>query len=329
MAVAPALGAPVSARCAPYWPPLATLLIGALLMSVSAATRAAVQVMVISGLGGDSVYEQRFDALSRDIAQASQSVAGDAAHVQRLAGPATTAVAIERAFVDLAAQLRAGDQAIIVFIGHGSFDGSEYRFNIPGPDLTGTQLATLLDRLPTTVPQLIVNATSASGAIARSWLRPYRVVITATRSAGERNAPRYAAYWAKALVSAEADRDKDEAVTAVEAFDYASRQVADAFKADAAIATEHAQMLGEDPARFVVAHLGQRARFAGDTVLQALRAQQNTTLQQLTQLKSQRAALDADRYYTQLEPVLADIARLDRRIDAREQQLAGTTGTLP
>ena len=238
MAAAPALGSPVTARSV-----LLTLLLG-----LGGEAGAAVQVLVVSGLGGDAQYDTQFAALGHDIAAASRTVTGEASRVQQLAGAQATAVAVERAIDQLAAQLLPGDQAIVVFIGHGSYDGAEYRLNLPGPDLTGTRLATLLDRLPATVPQLVVNATSASGAMLSRLQRPQRVVITATQSAGERNATRYAAHWARALVSAEADRDKDEAVTAVEAFDYATRQVAEAFKADAAIATEHAQLRGADPA---------------------------------------------------------------------------------
>ena len=68
-----------------------------------------------------------------------------------------------------------------------------------GPDVTGTQILSWLDRIPQTVQQLVINATSASGAIAERWTRPYRVVITATRSAGERNATRFGGFWAEAL----------------------------------------------------------------------------------------------------------------------------------
>jgi hypothetical protein len=302
-------------------------LLAALALAASLPTAAAVHVLVISGLGGNGEYEQRFATLGRDAAQASLSVAGDASHVQHLSGAAATAVAVEKALSDLATQLAAGDQAIIVLIGHGSHDGSEYRFNLPGPDLTGTRIATLLDRLPTGALQLVVNATSASGTVARSWQRPHRVVITATRSAGERNAPRYATYWVEALQNAAADRDKDENVTAVEAHEYATRQVAESYKSDAAIATEHSQLQGTAADRFVVARLGRGARYASDSVMQALRAEQRAGEQRLGEVRAQRATLDADRYYALLEPVLLDIARLDQRIDAREQQLgAGATG---
>jgi len=299
------------------------------LLACAGPAAAAVRVLVVSGLGGEADYEQRFETLGSQIAQASLTVAGDAAHVQRLAGAAATATAVESSLGTLAGAVATGDQVIVVFIGHGSYDGTDYRLNLPGPDLTGARIGALLDRIPAAVPLLVINATSASGAMASRWLKGNRVVITATKSAGERNATRFATFWAKALVTAEADRDKDETVTAAEAFDYASRQVAESFKADAAIATEHPQLAGADPARFVVARLGKGALYAGDRELQALRGEQTTLDDRLVGLRTRRAVLGDERYYTELEPVLSDIAKLDRRIDAREQQLAAASRGKP
>ena len=237
--------------------------------------------------------------------------------MQRLTGDAARAPAIDKAFRELAAQLRAGDQAIVMIVGHGSHDGSDYRLNLPGPDLTAKQIGALLDALPAIVPQLVVNATSASGGVVEAWQRPHRAVVAATRSAGERNATRFAGFWADALATDGADRDKDGAVTAAEAFDYANRQVADSFKSDASIATEHARSGGADLARFVVARLGSAAMFSNDPQLVALRAEETGLASRLAELKGRKASLPPDRYYETIEPVLVDMARLGRRIDAR------------
>ena len=53
--------------------------------------------------------------------------------------------------------------------------------------------------------QLIVNATSSSGATIELWQRPERVVITATKSGGERTATRFAQYWLQAISTDAAD----------------------------------------------------------------------------------------------------------------------------
>ena len=109
------------------------------------------------------------------------------------------------------------DALVLMLIGHGSYDGVEYKFNIPGPDITGTELAALLDRIPAT-RQLVVNMTSSSGGSIESLRRPNRVVITATKTGTEKNATVFARYWAEALRDPAADSDKNEVVSALEAF---------------------------------------------------------------------------------------------------------------
>ena len=58
-----------------------------------------------------------------------------------------------------------------MLIGHGSFDGYEYKINLPGPDLSGVELArcSIASRC---TRQLVVNMTSASGGRARRSRKP-------------------------------------------------------------------------------------------------------------------------------------------------------------
>jgi hypothetical protein len=170
---------------------------------------------------------------------------------------------------------------------------------------------------------LVVNATSSSGSVIEQWRRPNRVIITATKSGGERNATRFAEYWVQALSSPEADRDKNEIVTAAEAYDYASRKVADTFKADASLATEHSRLDGKIADRFVVARLGSAALLPSDAQLDAMMKEQGTLEQQLDGLKAKKGSLQQDEYYAELEKVLLSVARLDKRIDARKTELLG------
>ena len=279
---------------------------------------AATKVLIVAGLGGDPQYEERFTQWSQKVATASMTAAGgDAQAVVNLSGDAAKRDAIEARLTAMTKGLSEGDEFVLVLIGHGSYDGSEYRLNIPGPDITGSELGALLDRIPAAVPQLIVNTTSTSGAIADKWAKPNRVIVTATRTGGERNATRFAGYWAEALTSDAADRDKDGSVTAQEAYDYAVRRVSDVFKSDAALQSEHAKLTGSNASRFVVARLGAAALFASDAELMALRKQQNTIEQQLAQLKPLKAQLPKDEYYDRIEPVMLELAKLGERVDAR------------
>jgi hypothetical protein len=292
------------------------------LAGVSPAALAAVHVLVVSGLGGEPEYEKRFVEQANAVAAAALRVTGDSKRVIALTGKDATRDSIRAQLRALAKQLTKDDQIAIVLIGHGSFDGDEYRFNLPGPDLTGTELAALFDRLPAG-QQLIVNTTSSSGAVIERWKRANRTVITATKSGGERNATRFAEYWVQALASPEADRDKNQRITVAEAFEFASRRVADAFKADAALATEHARMEGGNPARFLVARLGNAADFPSDSVLEAMMNEQSGIERQIEELKGQKESMDRDTYYNELEKVLIALARLDRSIDQRRAMLSG------
>jgi len=302
------------------------LLLAAGLFAAAASAQAATQVLVVSGLGGESQYDERFAEWSEKVAKASVTAAGAEQNVVRLSGEAAKREAIQQRMATLAKSLGEGDEFVLVLIGHGSFDGNEYRLNIPGPDITGAELLAMLDRIPGSVPQLIVNTTSTSGAVSERWSRPNRVVVTATRSGGERNATRFAGFWAEALGSDAADRDKDGAVTAKEAYDFAVRGVEDAFKSDAAIVSEHARITGSDPGRFVVARLGAAALFASDMELIALRKQQTGIEKQLAQLKPLKTQLPQDEYYNRIEPVLVELARVGTKVDARLAALGAAPG---
>lgn len=295
--------------------PLGMAVCAAAALFAASFAQAATRVLVITGLGGESAYEERFARWSEQVAQASATATGDPEQVQRLSGRNARREQILAALKRTAEELKAGDQLVLVLIGHGSYDGSEYRFNIEGPDITGSELSAMLDRIP--AQQLVVNATSSSGALADKLVNDRRVVITATRSGGERNATRFAGFWAEALTSEAADADKDGNVTAREAFDYTVRRVADAFKADNAIPTERARLEGREPSRFVVSRLGPAALFAADPQLAALRAEQEVILAKLAELKPLKSSLPEDEYYARLEPVLVELARVGERIDAR------------
>jgi hypothetical protein len=297
----------------------------ALGLALALPANAALRALVVSGLGGEPDYETRFVEQANGVARAAGKTAGSMANVTLLTGAGSRREMIQHELTELAKKLTPADQVLVVLIGHGTYDGEEYRINLPGPDITGTELAKLFDRLPAS-QQLIVNATSASGAVADRWKRAGRIVITATKSGGERNATRFAEYWVEALASAEADRDKDEIVSAAEAYDYASRKVADRFKADAALATEHSRLEGSNAARFLVARLGDTVMTTNDAELNAMLGESAGFDRRIEELKARKETLDSEVYYTELEKVLIELARLDRNIDRRRASLSPSAG---
>jgi Peptidase C13 family len=283
---------------------------------------AAVRVLIVGGLGGEPGYEQKFQTQAKAVASAASRSGAATKDVVVITGEQARRAALDPELKKFAAAVKNDDQVVVVLIGHGSFDGEEYRFNLPGPDITGKEILAFLDSMPAS-QMLVVNATSSSGSVIEQWRKPNRVVITATKSGGERNATRFAEYWVQALSSPEADRDKNEIVTAQEAYDYASRKVADTFKSDAALATEHSRLDGKNADRIVVARLGSAALLPNDDKLDAMMKEQGTLETQLDALKAKKGSLAQDEYYNELEKVLLDVARLDKRIDARKTELLG------
>lgn len=290
---------------------------GALLFAaMSSPASAATYTVVVAGLGGEPAYEQKFREHATAVTSAAEKAAGSTANVVSLTGDAARAAAVRREFKTLAGRMKADDTAVVVLIGHGSYDGDDYRFNLPGPDLTDTELARMFDALPAR-DQLIINATSASGAVVERWQKPRRVVITATKSGGERTATRFAQYWARAVASDVADTNKDQIVTAAEAYRYATRAVEAAHKADASMATEHARLAG-DAGRFTVARLGTAASTPENPEVAALLSQRGAIEQELNRVKEQKRALPENQYYDELEQVLVRLALLQREIDSKQ-----------
>jgi len=305
MAVAAALGKAVK-----------TFFIAATLLALPTFAGAASFTFIVAGLGGEPEYEQRFREQAASLAAAAEKAAGDKSRVVLLTGEQARRESVRREFQEFAAKIKPADNVTVVLIGHGTYDGEEYRFNVPGADITGAELEQLFDRLPAK-KQLIVNATSSSGATIELWQRPERVVITATKSGGERTATRFAQYWLQAVSGDAADVNKDEVVTAAEAFDYANRQVAASYKSDVSLATEHARIAGEESAAFTVARIGSSAGSSADPEVTALLAQRGQIEQDLDGVQGRKASLSEDQYYDELEGVLVRLAQLQKQIDAK------------
>ncbi|HOL73945.1 MAG TPA: hypothetical protein PKW45_21050, partial [Bryobacteraceae bacterium] len=213
---------------------------------------AATYYVTVAGLGGEPEYEQRFAAWAQEI---DKYVKAGAARVVTLHGPDATRDRVRAALEAVARDAGPQDAFVLMLIGHGTYDNVEYKFNLPGPDISGGELATLLDRIR--ARQLIVNMTSASGACLELWSKPNRVVITATKSGTEKNATLFARFWVEALREPAADTDKNETVSAAEAFRYAEQKTAKFYESQKRLATEHARMEGDAASSFIVARFGQ------------------------------------------------------------------------
>ena len=220
---------------------------------------------------------------------------------------------------------------MLILIGHGSFDGIEYKFNLVGPDISAEELARLCDRVPAK-RQLIVNTTSASGGSVSALERPGRAVIAATKSGTEKNATVFCRYWVEALHDPEADVDKNEAISALEAFQYADRKTAAYYESEKRLATEHAvfEDTGKGEAvRAASSETGEGLMLSSFTLVRfgaagtrrqrpgkrALLAKKEELERQIDTLKYQKAAMSEDDYKKQLTAALVELARVQQELD--------------
>src|SRR5262249_39588617 len=130
------------------------------------------------------------------------------------------------------------DLLFVLLAGHGSFDGTEAKFNLVGPDLSAAEWATMLK--PIKGRLVIVDATAASFPFLEQLSGPRRIVITATDSAAQRFDTVFPEYFIKALSDPAADIDKNGRVSVWEAFVAASMDVRRYFTQRGQLATERA-----------------------------------------------------------------------------------------
>jgi hypothetical protein len=219
---------------------------------------------------------------------------------------------------------------VLVLIGHGSGEGEDTKISIPGPDLSARDFAQLLARFPTQKIAFI-NMTSASGDMLPVISGPNRVVITATKSAFERNESQFARFFVDALAKDVADVDKDGRVSLLEAFRYAATETKRVYDTETKLQTEHAQFddMGlktgvPDPdgrtgqgllARrfFLDAGFSTKAG-ANDPQLAALYKDKFAIEDQLDQLRVKKASMAPDAYDDALEGLLVQLARKAKSI---------------
>jgi hypothetical protein len=285
----------------------------AALLALAPTAHAELYYVIVGGLGGNSEYEEAFATHARKLGDAAERTLGGDARVSVLVGSEATRDALRARLTALAGRTRQSDRLAVFLVGHGSYDGAQYKFNLPGPDIDGAELGELLGAIPAR-SQLVVNATSASGAVLESWAKAGRAVITATRSGAERNATRFAEYFAAALTADDADINKNGMITAQEAFDYTARRVADSYDADGTLATEHPQLKGDNAGAFEIARLARPAA-AETPELAQLNAERAAIEERIAALRLRREEL-GENYLAQLEPLLVELARVQERIDA-------------
>lgn len=290
--------------------------------------RAGIYYVTVAGLGGEPDYEQDFTQLATDLDKLLKTVGPDA-HVYTLTD--ATRANLTQALTRVAAEAKPDDDFVLILIGHGTFDGFQYKFNLVGPDITAQDLARLCDQIRSK-RQLIVNTTEASGGSVIVLQRSGRAVISATKDGNEKNATVFARYFVQALHDPQADLDKNNAISALEAFEYAQRHTADFYDSQKRLATEHAvfEDTGDhDPTRtpetdtgeglflsnFTLIRLGAAQQAYNNPAKRALLAQKEQLERQIDTLKYRKAAMSQDDYKQQLTQALLELAKVQEQLE--------------
>lgn len=293
-------------------------------------------VLVVVGAPGEAEYGAEF----RRWASLWRDAAAKASAEFLAIGEGGEGGASDRDRLRAALSERSGDgpgALWLVLIGHGTFDGREAKFNLRGPDVTD---ADLLDWLkPVRRPVAVLNCASASGPFLNRLSGPNRVVVTATRSGDEQNFARFGRYLAEAIADPAADLDKDRQVSLLEAFLVAGSRVAEFYRTQSRLATEHpliddnGDRLGTpadwfrgvratkrpktdaepDGVRALQLHLIRSDRELRMSPEQRLRRDQLERA--AAALRSKKNQTSEDDYYAQLEPIMTELARLYSQVE--------------
>lgn len=220
----------------------------------------------------------------------------------------------------------------LVFIGHGTFDGKVARFNLRGPDVSLPELAAWLK--PVERPLAIINCASCSGPFLNELSGPNRIVVTATKSGHEYNFSRFGDYLSAAIADPQADLDKDDQTSLLEAYLRACARVHEFYEGDGRLMTEHALLddngdrLGTPSDWFQGVRAvksakagasidGQRANQwhlvrspVEETLSPELKLRRDDLELRLAELRTEKGKIPEQEYLTKAEPLLIELAKL-------------------
>lgn len=278
-------------------------------------------LLLVQGLSGEPQYLRQFDsttALVRRAARTKWNVADSNMIVlAESANPATrveraTKEAVGAAFLALSRRVLPGDVLLVMLIGHGSGEGRASKVNLSGVDPTAADFAGWLSGFSKQTI-VFVNAATGSGDFVPVLQGPGRVIVTASRTALERNESIFFTHFAVGLAGDAADGDKDGRVSVLEAFHYATREVARVYESTNRMQTEHAQ-LSDSLLAARIAFGGAQA--SSDPRVTALVAERQALEAEVASLRNRKASMSVDAYERELERLLLAVAEKSQAIRA-------------
>lgn len=292
-----------------------------LLLAFSSPTLEAQQthVVLVAGLSGDPVFKARFASAVAALRTAVRERWGVSdSSLFALTEDSTafngrsTRENIGKAFLSLSRRVKPGDVLLVVLVGHGSGEGPNSKVNLPGPDAAASEYAGWLT--PFAQQQVVfVNAATGSGDFVPVLSGPGRIVVTATRSAVEKNESEFLQHFARALTTDDADANKDGRLSVLEAFQFARTEVSKSYAANNRMLTEHALLSDSVSAARVAFGMSSRS---SDPKIAALLAERQALESQVAALRARKTTMDVATYEAELERLLLAIAEKSAAIRA-------------
>jgi hypothetical protein len=311
-----------------------SLMRGALPAAESAATGAGPgrsRLLVVLGAPGEEAYQTLFKEWGDRWLDAAKKAELSAVPIGF--DPATATNSIQHLRDALNSEPKEGwGDLWIVLIGHGTFNGKEAKFNLTGYDVTAQELAEWLK--PFRRRLAVINCTSASGPFLKALSGEGRSILTATKNGAEQNYARYGDFISAAIADPEADLDKDGQTSLLEAHLTAAKRTADFYQLEQRMATEHPLLddngdgLGTPADWFRGVRAVKKAKDGAEpdglranqlclvpnlterALPPALRQQRDQIELKIARLRETKATMSEDDYYSSLEPLLLDLARL-------------------
>ena len=291
--------------------------------------------LIVNGASGEEAYANQFQAWTSQLAAVLTERYGfpnKQIHIlcEKPANESqqpATAVGVRQTITALKTEMSAESALFVFFIGHGSFDGKEAKFNLVGPDLSSVEYNTLLSSLPSK-RIVIFNMASASGEFIKGLSAKGRVIVTATRNGQESNATHFAGFLLTALNADDVDMDQDGHVSVLEAFTYASRLTSDFYTRAGRLATEHPLLddngdgLGREKADAVEGGLARAtyidslniAEAAANAATLKLMRDRARLESEIEGLIGRKSSLSEAEYEAQLEKLFIELAKINRSI---------------
>lgn len=299
-----------------------------------AAADAPASLIIVAGAGGELDYEKAFAEWAANWQKAGTN-----------GGAQVTAIGLAAAENESLPQFRAslekqspkGPAPLwIVLLGHGTADPNEAKFNLRGDDLSARELTALLKPFERTV--VVINCFSASGAFLAPLAAPGRVIISATKGGSENNFSRLGKHLSETIADPAADLDHDGQTSLLEGWLAAAQRVADFYKSEGRLATEHSLLddNGDGKATpadwFSGVRVVKKAQDATSTdglrahqlhlvpsaaerkIPAQLLAQRDELETEVARLRERKKEMPETEYYAALEEILLKLGRLRREM---------------